>query len=111
MAQEPPDLLPCGRGSAGATSAAEIGTRDVTSAADLVEGIEEVARAKSFKDGGDRGHRRWSQERGVRKPFSRTKCSARSVSRSAMTWALSASGKTLGQSLNGRLVVMQVARR
>jgi hypothetical protein len=51
------------------------------------------------------------QGRAVRKPFSRTKCSARSVSRSAMTWALSASGKTFVQSLNARLVVMQVERR
>ena len=51
------------------------------------------------------------QGRAVRNPFSRTKCSARSVSRSAMTWALSASGKTLVQSLNARLVVMQVDRR
>ena len=47
-----------------------------------------------------------------RYPFpSITKRSERSVSRSAMTWALRASGKTLGQSLKGRLVVMQVARR
>jgi hypothetical protein len=51
------------------------------------------------------------QGRAVRKPFSSTKCSARSVRRSAMTWALSASGKTLVQSLNARLVVMQVERR
>jgi hypothetical protein len=51
------------------------------------------------------------QGRAMRKPFSSTKCSARSVSLSAMTWALRASGKTLGQSLKGRLVVMQVARR
>ena len=47
----------------------------------------------------------------MRKPFSSTKCSERSVRRSAMTWALRASGKTLGQSLKGRLVVMQVERR
>ena len=47
-----------------------------------------------------------------RYPFpSMTKRSERSVRRSAMTWALSASGKTLGQSLKGRLVVMRVERR
>jgi hypothetical protein len=51
------------------------------------------------------------QGRAVRKPFSRTKCSARSVRRSAMTCALRASGKTLVQSLKARLVVMQVERR
>jgi hypothetical protein len=51
------------------------------------------------------------QVRALRKPFSSTKCSARSVRRSAMTWALSASGNTLVQSLNARLVVMQVERR
>ena len=45
-------------------------------------------------------------------PFpSITKCSDRSVRRLAMTWALSASGKTLVQSLKGRLVVMAVERR
>ena len=42
---------------------------------------------------------------------SRTKCSQRSVSRLAMTSALSASGKTFGQSLNTRLVVITVERR
>lgn len=51
------------------------------------------------------------QGRVVRKPFSSTKCSARSVRRSAMTCALRASGKTLVQSLKARLVVMQVERR
>jgi len=37
------------------------------------------------------------------------KRSARSVKRSAMTCALSASGNTFGQSLNGRLVDCGVA--
>jgi hypothetical protein len=55
--------------------------------------------------------RRVGQGRAMRKPFSRTKRSERSVSLSAMTCALSASGKTLVQSLKGRLVVMQVERR
>ena len=46
-----------------------------------------------------------------RNPFpSQMKRSERSVKRSAMTCALSASGNTLGQSLNSRLVVMQVER-
>src|SRR6185369_11412071 len=44
-----------------------------------------------------------------RYPFpSQMKRSERSVKRSAITCALSASGNTLGQSLNRRLVVMQV---
>ena len=47
-----------------------------------------------------------------RNPFpSKMKRSARSVNRSAITCALSASGNTLGQSLNKRLVVMEVERR
>ena len=46
-----------------------------------------------------------------RYPFpSQMKRSARSVKRSAMTCALRASGNTFGQSLNRRLVVMQVER-
>lgn len=47
-----------------------------------------------------------------RNPFpSKMNRSARSVNRSAITCALSASGNTLGQSLNNRLVVMAVERR
>lgn len=47
-----------------------------------------------------------------RYPFpSRMKRSERSVKRSAMICALSASGNTLGQSLNRRFVVMEVERR
>ena len=40
-----------------------------------------------------------------------TKVSQRSVRRSAMTWALRASGNTFGQSLNARFVVIDVDRR
>jgi hypothetical protein len=47
----------------------------------------------------------------VRYPFSSTKCSQRSVRRSAITWALRASGNTFGHSLKGRLVVIAVGRR
>ena len=52
------------------------------------------------------------QVSGFRKPFpSRMKRSERSVSRSAITCALSASGNTFVQSLKTRLVVMHVERR
>lgn len=47
----------------------------------------------------------------VRYPLLSTKCSERSVKRSAMTWALRGSGNTLGHSAKGRLVVMAVERR
>ena len=76
------------------------------------DGPHEARRSKrSGVTGSSPVRRRRDQGRVMRKPFSRTKCSARSVSLSAMTCALSASGKTFGQSLNGRLVVMQVERR
>ena len=59
-----------------------------------------------------RWRRQGSQLADGRYPFpSKMKRSDRSVRRSAMIWALSASGKTLGQSLKGRLVVMRVDRR